>query len=293
MGYSGRYHAASLVAVFIALTVGILIGVGLADDVVSSTSQELEDSLRSNLDDAESRRDALATELNRERDFGGRIYPALVSDRLFASSVALVGFDQLSPEIAADVEEALAPTGATVDAVAVVSLPPDPDALADAAPVRLSATRPGGEGLRRLGRVAGAGLSGGSSTLDDLRSTLFSRFSGELESVDRVIFAGGIPEELEPEQQEDSEALVNGMLEGAAGTSSAVVGVERTGTDPSTLAPFSEAGIPTVDHLDLVAGQVSLVFSLLGAGGDYGVKEGADSFLPELITPTSGELIGP
>ena len=293
MGYSGRYHAASLVAVFIALTVGILIGVGLADDVVSSTSQELEDSLRSNLDDAESRRDALVTELNRERDFGGRIYPALVSDRLFASSVALVGFDQLSPEIAADVEEALAPTGATVDAVAVVSLPPDPDALADAAPVRFSATRPGGEGLRRLGRVAGAGLSGGSSTLDDLRSTLFSRFSGELESVDRVIFAGGIPEELEPEQQEDSEALVNGMLEGAAGSASAAVAVERTGTDPSTLAPFSEAGIATVDHLDLVAGQVSLVFSLLGAGGDYGVKEGADSFLPELITPTSGELIGP
>jgi len=29
MGYSGRYHAASLAAVFIALAIGILIGVGL------------------------------------------------------------------------------------------------------------------------------------------------------------------------------------------------------------------------------------------------------------------------
>ena len=46
MGYSGRYHAASLAAVFVALAIGILIGVGLADDVVSGASQELEDSLR-------------------------------------------------------------------------------------------------------------------------------------------------------------------------------------------------------------------------------------------------------
>ena len=35
MGYSARYHAASLAAVFLALAVGILIGVGLGDNVVS------------------------------------------------------------------------------------------------------------------------------------------------------------------------------------------------------------------------------------------------------------------
>ena len=34
MGYSARYHAASLAAVFLALAIGILIGVGLGDNVV-------------------------------------------------------------------------------------------------------------------------------------------------------------------------------------------------------------------------------------------------------------------
>jgi hypothetical protein len=286
MGYSGRYHAASLVAVFIALAIGILIGIGLADDVVSGASEQLENSLRSDLDEAESQADDLGIELGRERDFGERIYPALVSNRLIGSSVALVGFGQLSEQIAADVEAALAPAGATVEAVAVVSLPPDREALADAAPSRFSAAaRRGGDGLVRLGRVAGAGLAGGSSTLDALRATLFSRFSGALDDVDRVVFAGGLPDDLEPEQQADSEDLMGGMLEGAAGSAAAVVGVERTGTDPTTLGPFSAAGIATVDHLDLIAGRVSLVFSLLGAGGDWGVKEGADSFLPELISP--------
>ena len=45
MGYSGRYHAASLAAVFLALAIGILIGVGLGHNVVSGTTKNLEQSL--------------------------------------------------------------------------------------------------------------------------------------------------------------------------------------------------------------------------------------------------------
>ncbi len=52
-----------------------------------------------------------------------------------------------------------------------------------------------------------------------------------------------------------------------------------------SLSALSDAGIATVDHVDLTAGKVALVFALLGAGGDYGVGESADSFLPELISP--------
>ena len=63
MGYSGRYHAASLAAVFVALAIGILIGVGLADDVVSGASEELEDSLRGDLDEANAETDDLRSQL--------------------------------------------------------------------------------------------------------------------------------------------------------------------------------------------------------------------------------------
>lgn len=285
MGYSSRYHAASLAAVFIALAIGILIGVGLADDVVSTTSQELEDSLRSDLEDAENSRDDLEGSLGREREFSERIYPAVVSDRLAGSSIAVVGFGQLSDELVLDVEQAVTPAGATIDARAVVAVPPDPAALAEAAPPRFLNARRGGEGLTRLGSAAGAGLVGGSPLLDQIRGTLFSRFSGSLDDVDRIVFAGTGTGDLEPEQLADTEALVSGMLDGARRTAAGVVAIERTDTDPGTLAPFSQAGIATVDHADLVAGQVALVFSLLGAGGDYGVKQGADSFLPELIDP--------
>ena len=49
MGYSGRYHAASLAAVFLALAIGILIGVGLGHNVLSGAQKDLEQSLKSDL----------------------------------------------------------------------------------------------------------------------------------------------------------------------------------------------------------------------------------------------------
>ncbi len=293
MGYSGRYHAASLVAVFIALAIGILIGVGLADDVVSTASQELENSLRSDLADATSSADGLEQQLGRERDFGERIYPALVSGRLAGSSVAVVGFGELSDETVADIEAAVEPAGASVEALAVVEVPPDPSALAAAAGLRYARARRGGEDLERLGRSAGGGLIGGSKLISDLRGTLFSRFSGTLTEVDRVVFAGAIPEDLDAEDRANTTALLSGITNGARGRAAGTVAVERTDVDPSSLQPFRDAGIATVDHIDLVAGRVATVFSLLGADGDYGIKPGADRFLPELISPASGRPVVP
>lgn len=293
MGYSGRYHAASLAAVFIALAIGILIGVGLADDVVSSASQELEESLRSDLDDAEATAEDLDQQLARERDFGERIYPALVSGRLAGSSIAVVGFGELSDEIVADVEAAVDPAGASVEAVAVVAVPPDPGALAGAAGPRFAGSRRGGEDLERLGRSAGGGLVGGSKLISDVRGTLFSRFSGSLADIDRVVFAGAVPEDLDSKQEADTTALLTGIAEGARGRAAGTVAVERTDTEPSSLQAFRDVGIATVDHIDLVAGSVALVFSLLGADGDYGIKSGADRFLPELISPAAEQPVEP
>ncbi len=293
MGYSGRYHAASLVAVFIALAIGILIGVGLADDVVSTASQELENSLRSDLEDATSNADGLEQQLGRERDFGERIYPALVSGRLAGSSVAVVGFGELSDETVADIEAAVEPAGASVEALAVVEVPPDPGALAAAAGPRFAGARRGGEDLERLGRSAGGGLIGGGKLITDLRGTLFSRFSGSLAEVDRVVFAGAIPEDLDSKERANTTALLTGIMDGARGRAAGTVAVERTDVEPSSLQPFRDAGIATVDHIDLVAGRVATVFSLLGADGDYGIKPGADRFLPELISPASGRPVVP
>jgi hypothetical protein len=288
MGYSGRYHTASLVAVFIALAIGILIGVGLAGDVVSGASQELEQSLRSDLDEANEESDRLATELEREREFGSRAYPALVAGRMAGIELALIGLGSLPRETAADVEAAIEPAGARLAAIAVVEMPPDAEELAASAGRRYSGAARGGQPLSRLGEDLGAELAGGGALVERVRDVLFARFSGELAEVEGLILVGSPPGDLDEDQQALSDALRDGLLSGIAGNGAEVAGAERTDTDPATLAPISDAGIATVDHVDLVAGKVSLVLSLLGAGGDFGVKEGAEGFLPELLGPSRG-----
>ena len=69
MGYSARYHAVSLVAVFIALAIGILIGAEFGGETLSSTRKNLEHSLVGNLQDARERSDQLGGELGRSNEF--------------------------------------------------------------------------------------------------------------------------------------------------------------------------------------------------------------------------------
>ncbi len=65
-----------------------------------------------------------------------------------------------------------------------------------------------------------------------------------------------------------------------------VVGAEREDTDPSSIEFFDEQGLATVDSIDQLPGKVALVLALDGADGNFGVKDTADSLLPDLIEPS-------
>ena len=52
MGYSARYHATSLIAVFLALAIGVVIGAALGGDTINNTRKDLEQSLTGNVQDA-------------------------------------------------------------------------------------------------------------------------------------------------------------------------------------------------------------------------------------------------
>ena len=64
------------------------------------------------------------------------------------------------------------------------------------------------------------------------------------------------------------------------------VAVERSDASESSIPFFAPFGIATVDSVDLVSGKVALVFALLGAEGSFGIKDSANSLLPELLSPS-------
>lgn len=290
MGYSGRYHAASLVAVFLALAVGILIGAGLGDNLVSDTEANLRESLEGDIEDARGEADDLQAELDRERAFSGRAYPALVSERLQGSRIGVMAFGDLPADLAANIEAALEPTGAELVEVGVVRRPPDVAALASPlGPKSASAVEEDPAELERLGQTLGEQFAGGRGRLlDRVRDDLFSRSSGEGGRLDGVILTRAPLGELEAEDLAESTALETGLTEGVADSGVPAVAVERSDAPESSIGFFLGFDVASVDNVDQIAGRAALVFALLGAEGSFGIKETADSLLPELLAPSRG-----
>jgi hypothetical protein len=288
-GYSARYHAASLAAVFLALAIGILIGIGFGDDVVSGTTEQLEESLQGDVQEARQQADDLESELGREREFGEAVYPALVGDELSGERVAVIALGGLPGGVAKDVDDALEPAGASITQVAVVRVPPDVGALAgDLEGTRHARLRRSPEAIEALGRSVGRQLVLGGGVIRRVRAQLLSRFSGRLAGTDDVVIVRDAPDELDERDAEATARLEDGILEGIRSTRLPAVGAEQTDTEESSVELFDSHDIPSVDNLDLIAGRVAMVSVLLGADGNFGIKDTADELLPDLLRPPAG-----
>jgi hypothetical protein len=288
LGYSARYHAASLAAVFIALAVGILIGAGLGGNLLNDTEKSLQDSLRSDLENARSQSDDLRAQLAREHEFEDQVYPVLVGDRLAGSRVGVIALGDLPGGVSDDIQTALEPTGADLAQVSVVRSPPNAEELARQlkgsgfGPIAKDPAR-----LEALGRRLGQQLARGhGQLLQRTREVLLSRSSGEGKDLDRVVLVRRVPSDASPDQRAQIDAFDTGIVDGVRSTGLNAVAVEDTGAEPSSVPWFASHDVATVDDVDSVAGKVAMVFALLGANGDFGVKDTADRLLPELLVPS-------
>lgn len=284
MGYSARYHATSLIAVFLALAIGILIGAEFGGGTLTSTRRNLEHSLTGNLQDARDRADQLGGELGRSNEFAERVYPVLVRNRLEGRRIAILALGELPGGVSGAIEEALSPTGARLVGVGVVREPVDVRGLAgDLAKTRFADLRRNQDSLAAFGAGAGRQLVRGGTLLERVRSHLFSRASGNFGALDGVIVVRDQPEEMGPVQRAASGRLEAALMAGIAGTRTPAVGIESSSAEDSSVSFFQDSDLSTVDDIDLPAGQLATVFALLGAEGSFGIKGSADRLLPELL----------
>jgi hypothetical protein len=285
MGYSARYHATSLIAVFIALAVGILVGAEFGGDALTNTRRDLEHSLVGNLQDARSRADELNADLNRSDEFAERVYPALTRERLEGRRYAILALGGLPSPVTEEVEAALAPTGGRLVGVGVVREPVDVNGLAeDLSQTRFSKLRSDSDQLTELGTGLGRQLVLAGTLPEVVRGHLFSRASGNFGGLDGVIVVRDQPEEMGTVQREKTSQLETALMGGVTATRRPAVGVETSSDDSSSISFFQSNGLASVDDVDLTAGKLATVFALLGADGNFGVKGSADQLLPDLLT---------
>jgi Copper transport outer membrane protein, MctB len=172
----------------------------------------------------------------------------------------------------------------------VVREPPDVDALAgelDDTPHARAKRNP--DAVEALGRALGRQLVLGGGVIRRVRAQLLSRFSGRLGQAENVVVVRDAPDDLDDRDAEATERLEDGILQGVRGTRLPAVGAEQTDTEESSIELFDSHDIPTVDNIDRIAGRVALVSVLLGAEGNFGVKDTADELLPDLLPPEGAE----
>jgi Copper transport outer membrane protein, MctB len=286
MGYSGRYHATSLIAVFLALAVGIVIGAALGGDTIDNTRKDLEQSLTGNLQDARDRADELNAELGRANEFSSRVYPVLVRDQLRERRIGVLALGDLPQDVLDAIEDALEPTGARLVAVGVVREPVDIRALGgDLAKTRFADLARNPDSQTALGVGVGRQLVLGGTLLEPVRGHLFSGASGNFGAIDGVVVVREQPQDMGPQQRATVGRIESGLVSGITATRAPAVGVEASDAETSSVSFFVGNDLSSVDDIDLVAGRLATVFALLGAEGSFGVKGSADRLLPDLLAP--------
>ena len=292
-----RYHAASLAAVFLALIIGILVGVGITrGGFVSSAERGVLNSQISALKDQRDTAAQRITQLEQEdqanQDYVQATYPALMADRLRDKKIVLVSVGDMDPSVRSSVIQALRDAGAPYPVrIRTLKVPID-DPTLDAALVGHPALAQyrGSDKLPDLGHALADELVAGDKTpLWDLLAPelVQERLGGSRAAADGVVVARSVKA-----QKDGTARFLQGFYSGLAGAGVPAVGVEISGAASSAIPAFERSSLSTVDSIDNAPGQLALALVLAGGEkGNYGVEGTAtDGVLPLVPaqTTTSG-----
>ena len=305
-----RFHLVSLVAVFLALAIGIVMGYGVLGQPTIEGLQNRIDTVEANANARREENAALSSRIDQANASIDASAPFAVTDRLAGVAVTVIAVRDVDQGTVERVIGLARTAGADVAGIAWLeprlALPTRADDQAMASILGLPSTTKRVDLRQAFWRSFSARLATGPATgIDDVLADLVA---GEFVSLDGV--GGDDPTAADIAPNGSSVALVvaRGAALGARGViddaSTAAAGQRLAlavgfvgSTDASRddpLAPVRDSDelrtqVTTIDDLDLAIGGVATVLGLadLGRGvvGHYGIGTGADRILPAWTQP--------
>ncbi|MCL6471976.1 MAG: copper transporter [Firmicutes bacterium] len=292
-----RYHVASLIAVFLALAIGILLGTVIVDKgVISNQQSALVKRIEANFTALRDENRSLKAELYQKREFENKSFPVVVQNKLSDTKVIIISTGTLSDgSLISNIADDLKKAGAATNTVWVQGdFKINDDALATLQPYfqdQLSKNNAREEILKKMVAdiVKGAEDSAtaanetGSSYLQQLKDLRYIKsdidFNAQVAPVSKFVIVGG------SETNEDPKNTDLPIISELKALGVRVVGVESTTCKKSYMPFYQATEIPTVDNVDQRIGVISMIYALAGADGNYGLKKTAAQLMPNLITP--------
>jgi hypothetical protein len=262
-----RYHLLSLVAVFFALAIGILIGsafVMRAD--IRSISQNLQKEFAKVREEVRKEREATKQiqAINENyRKFAQILLPSLVKGKLMGQSVGIICIGKVEDKTASELRNSIEMAGGRVSFV--IYLTPsqiqgreeENDELFTIFANNISVGNK--DGLKALERENLINIKDWQGTASKL--LVISDKQADKERVKGI----DVP-------------LINQLMTSGL----KVIGGEEFTTSFSAIPSYRDLGISTVDCVDYEIGEVGVVLLLSGKEGNYGMGKGADALLPPL-----------
>jgi copper transport outer membrane protein MctB len=282
-----RYHVTSLAAVFFALIIGIVVGVGISGrGFVDKSERRILESrierLQTRVDELSDENDVLRSQQDAGRSFMQDAYPVLMQNRLAGKRIAVIVIGSSAGATGAAVQQSLDDADAATARYRAVKVP------VASAPVRRALRHVAGfTALGDTGReLALEWITGGKTPVADAVAPVIvaEQRGGAEKPVDGAV----VVQAADPRDAATGRFL-DGFYSGLGSAGIPVVAVEQSTADVSVVPAFrSYGGFSTVDDVDTASGRLALALLLAGAPqGSYGQKPTADAPLPK-IEPAPG-----
>lgn len=275
-----RYHLASLLAVFCALLIGVLLGIALVGD------PRLENQLKAFKQERSDNRNTIAKLAQADRlhrTFGKQVLPYLADQRLRGLRVAIIVNRDLGDApwvegVITTIRQAGAQLTSTTAILPKFAELQRQDVAKTFAEFGFPIPIEGEPRSVLAGKLAAYVAEGRPELPYRLRQLGLIRREGNYgAAADCVLLIGGTDTDLTSINEIDLP-----MIRALQEVDKRVVACEESNAQLSAMHVYERRAIPTVDNADTVAGQLALVLVLAGASGNYGVRSTADQLLPPL-----------
>ncbi|GAX91900.1 copper transporter [Effusibacillus lacus] len=285
--YGYRYHLTTIIAVFMALGIGILLGGSAGQELFPKEQLSLMNRLEEKYNAARAENvkyNRKVTELMRQTsqlDHAlGQLANSYMKQKLTGKKIVLIQMEKGDP---ARVADWLQSSGAQVQAVIRVK---DPELVLDAASLPVLA-----QGLGLPGETNGTMVLAHSakSLADSIAGISIANWPGILKEKgwidiqghlgtppDAVLLLSGPGRSPQLRLQLFDVPLIKEILK----QNLRVIGTERTDNEISAIPAYRNLGISTVDNLDQASGLLAAAELISGKEGNFGIKPTAQSLLP-------------
>lgn len=288
-----KYYVVTIVSIFLAISIGIFIGFMLnAQDLLTSQKEDIVSQLEERFDylkeenqKIKNEKDNIVKENKRMEEFNKIVYSEAIRNKLPNLKVAII--ETSDDYVYSGINQSLELAGVIINSNTTIkdSLINNKQRLNE---IYKEHTGKESDNIQKtiVKELTQSIIQGKATPITQtLNEEGFVNISGIYDKpVDYIILAGGSEDKI----NERYKIIDENIIEVVKSNNIPIIGIEKENVKYSYIDLYKNSRISSVDNVDSIIGKTSLILTMTGHPGNYGVKPSSESLAPA-TTPISTE----